>query len=228
VVATARLADENLDFLSLLSEANRRRVLEGSTRTVYPAGTVAFHPGDPPRAVLIERGLVRVYRSIPDGRQATVAFLRTNELLGGVGIVSEMPAASAQFVVKTTVTDLDLKTIRGVAASEIQVVAAVAAQLAVLVRNAQRLIALRTLGNIRERLAYDLLERACQCQLASGRLDATVTQADLAASIGSSREVVSRALKGLRTSRIVKTDPGVIHVVDPVRLADTVRAFTAT
>jgi CRP-like cAMP-binding protein len=61
-----------------------------------------------------------------------------------------------------------------------------------------------------------------------GRLDAEVTQVDLADSIGSSREVVSRALKGFRASRIIKTDPGVIHVVDPVRLAYTVRAFTVT
>jgi CRP/FNR family cyclic AMP-dependent transcriptional regulator len=226
-MSKSRLPDDSVDFLALLSEENRRRVLERSTRNVYPAGTLVYRAGDPPRALLIERGLVRVFRSIPDGRQATVAFLHSDGLLGGVGIVSELPMASAQFVVKSIVTDLDLKTIRSLAASEIQVVTAVAAQLAVLVRNAQRLVALRTLGNIRERLAYDLLERACQCQLEMGRLDAKVTQTDLAASIGTSREVVSRSVKGLRTAGILRTAPGVIHVVDPVRLAETVRAFVA-
>lgn len=94
-----------------------------------------------------------------------------------------------------------------------------------MVRNAHRLIALRSLGDIRQRLAYDLLERACQSQLAVGRLDARVTQADLAASIGSSREVVSRAMKGLRAAGIIKTAPGDVRVVDPVRLDDAVRAF---
>ncbi len=102
---------------------------------------------------------------------------------------------------------------------------AVATQLAALVRNAHRLVALRSLGNITQRLAYDLLERACQSQLEMGRLDAMVTQEGLAASIGSSREVVSRAMKGLRAAGIIKTTPGMVRVVDPVRLSDTVRAF---
>jgi CRP-like cAMP-binding protein len=140
-------------------------------------------------------------------------------------IVSDPPSVCAQIVTDSMITDLDVKTLHHVATTQIQVMTAVAKQLAALVRNAYRLVALRSLGNIRQRLAYDLLERACQSQLAIGRLEATVTQADLAASIGSSREVVSRAMKGLRASGIIKTAPGVVRVVDPARLADTVRAF---
>ncbi len=209
----ARAADENVDFMSFMSEANRRRVLAKSTRR------------DTPRVILVEQGLVRIFRTVPDGRQATVAFLRTHEVVGTSMVVSEPPWVCAQTVTKTTVTDLDVETVRSVATKEIQVMTAVAIQLATLVRNAHRLVALRSLGNIRQRLAYDLLERACQSQLAMGRLDAMVTQADLAASIGSSREVVSRAMKGLRAAGMIKTAPGVVRVVDPVRLADTVRAF---
>jgi CRP-like cAMP-binding protein len=225
VAVSARAADENVDFMSFMSEANRRRVLAKSTRIVYPAGTLLFGEGDPPRVILVEHGLVRIFRTVPDGRQATVAFLRTHEVVGTSMVVSEPPSMCAQTVIKTTVTDLDLETVRSVATREIQVMTAVATQLATLVRNAHRLVALRSLGNIRQRLAYDLLERACQSQLAMGRLEAMVTQADLAASIGSSREVVSRAMKGLRAAGIIKTAPGVVRVADPVRLADTVRAF---
>jgi CRP/FNR family transcriptional regulator len=225
VPAKARLADENVDFLSLMSAANRRQVLEKSTRVVYPAGTLLFREGDPARVILIERGLVRVFRTVSDGRQATVAFLCTREILGASMIVSDPPSACAQIVTNSTITDLDVKTLHHVATTQIQVMTAVATQLAALMRNAYRLVALRSLGNIRQRLAYDLLERACQSQLAMGRLEAMVTQTDLAASIGSSREVVSRAMKGLRASGIIKTAPGVVRVVDPARLADTVRAF---
>ncbi len=225
MLSRARLADENVDFLSLMSEANRRRVLEKSTRIVYPAGTVLFREDDPPRVILIERGLVRVFRTVPDGRQATVAFLCTREILGASMIVSDPPSVCAQIVTNSTITDLDVKRLHHIATTQIQVMTAVATQLAALTRNAYRLVALRSLGNIRQRLAYDLLERACQSQLAMGRLEAMVTQVDLAASIGSSREVVSRAMTGLRAAGIIKTAPGVVRVVDPVRLADTVRAF---
>lgn len=33
------------DFLSLMSPVNRRRLLEGSTRAVYPAGSIATRRG---------------------------------------------------------------------------------------------------------------------------------------------------------------------------------------
>lgn len=98
-------------------------------------------------------------------------------------------------------------------------------RLAAYVRSAARLIAVRSLGNIRERLAYDLLERACRSQLAVGRLDVKATQSDLADSIGSAREVISRALGTLRAEGIVETAPGTIRVILPMRLADIVRAF---
>ena len=221
----ARAADENVDFMSFMNDANRRRVLEKSTEVAYPPGTLLFREGDPPRVFLIERGLVRIFRTVPDGRQATVAFLCTHELVGASMVVREPPAICAQTVTKCAFTDLDVETMRNIASTEIQVMTAVAAQLAVLLRNAHRLVALRSLGNIPQRLAYDLLERACQSQLAMGRLEAVVTQEELAASIGSSREVVSRALKGLRAAGIIKTEPGVVRVVEPVRLSDTVRAF---
>jgi CRP-like cAMP-binding protein len=81
------------------------------------------------------------------------------------------------------------------------------------------------LGNIRERLAYDLLDRACRSQLGVGRLEVPATHADLADSIGSSREVVSRALRDLRAARIVETAPGMVRVIDPLHLAAIVRAF---
>jgi CRP-like cAMP-binding protein len=80
-------------------------------------------------------------------------------------------------------------------------------------------------GDIRQRLAYDLLDRACRSQLEVGRLEARATQADLADSIGSAREVVGRTLGRLREERIIETTPGVVRVLDPLRLADIVRAF---
>src|SRR5260370_30713640 len=75
------LAREDVDFLSLLSEVNRRRLLEGSTRAVFPAGSIAFHPEGPPASFLLERGLARAYSSVPDARQATVTFFHARELI---------------------------------------------------------------------------------------------------------------------------------------------------
>jgi CRP-like cAMP-binding protein len=217
--------EDAIDFLSLLSDVNRRRVLEGSTKEAYPAGSIAFHPEGPERPFVLERGLARVYTSVPDGRQATVVFVHSNELAGGTAIVSHPPRVYIQVVVKSTLTVLDLERVRKLVTSENEVCYAVATHLAARVRSAFRLISVRSLGNIRERVAYDLLERACQSQLAMGRLEVEATHADLAFSIGSSREVVSRALRDLRAGGIVETAPGRVRVLDPVRLAAIVRGF---
>jgi CRP/FNR family transcriptional regulator len=217
--------DEAIDFLSLLSDTNRRRVLEGSTSEAHPAGSIAFHPEGPERPFVLELGLARVFAAVPDGRQATVAFVHKSELAGGVAIVNHAPRVQIQVVVESKLTILDLNRVRSLAASESEVCAAVAAHLAARVRSAFRLISVRSLGSIRERVAYDLLERACQSQLEMGRLDCKVTHADLALSIGSSREVVSRALRDLRAARIVETAPGLVRIIEPVRLAGIVRGF---
>jgi CRP/FNR family transcriptional regulator, cyclic AMP receptor protein len=214
-----------VDFLSLLSGVNRRRLLEGSTRTVYPAGTIVVRPEGPPIGFLLERGLARAYWNLPDGRQATINFVHPNELFGGAAMLGNSPWTFMQVITESTLTSLDMNLARGLAETEIEVAAAINAHLAMRVRQAYRLIAIRSLGNIRERVAYDLLDRASRLLLDRGRLEVLATQADLADSIGSSREVMSRALRDLRVEGIVETAPGVVRVLNPERLAGIVRTF---
>jgi CRP/FNR family transcriptional regulator len=217
--------EDDVDFLSLLSEVNRRRVLEGSTQEVYPAGAIAYHPEGPPRSFVLERGLARVYASVPDGREATVTFIHEHELGGGTAIASRPPRVLIQAVIPSTLTILDLGRVRGLAASENQVGAAVATHLAARLRATFRLVAVRSLGTIRERVAYDLLDRACRSQLAMGRLECRATHDDLADSIGSSREVVSRTIRDLRAAGILETAPGLVRVIQPLGLSAIVRGF---
>ena len=219
------LTSKSIDFMSLLSPVNRQRLLEGSTQATYPAGTVVLHPNDPPTVYLMVRGLARSFWSLPDGRQATVAFLRSAELIGAPMAAGQASWMFAQVVTESTLTILDRETVSHLAATDLEVSSAIATHLAKRVRDAYRLVALSTLGTIRERLAYDLLERACQAQLGGGRLEARSTHADLADSIGSSREVMSRALRDLREEGIVETAPGLIRILNPTALAAIARAF---
>jgi CRP/FNR family transcriptional regulator len=120
---------------------------------------------------------------------------------------------------------LDLDKVRSLARTENQVCAAVATHLAARLRATFRLVAVRSLGTIRERVAYDLLDRACKSQLERGRLECRATHADLADSIGSSREVVSRTVRDLRVAGIIETAPGMVRVIEPVRMSAIIRGF---
>ena len=230
-VATPAFAGEDVDVLALLSAANRRRLLENAHEETYPAGAVAFGAGGSSRAFLLKQGLARTYWAVSDGREATTAFIYPGNLVGarslvpGTSIMQGPALVFVQVVTDSTLTMLDVPTVRAVVAQEIEVVTAIATYLAARLRSDLRMIAVRSLGDVPERLAFDLLERACRAQLADGALTARATHADLAASIGSSREVVSRALKGLRAHKIVETAPGKVRVLDPVRLAEMVHTF---
>src|SRR4029077_6513356 len=106
--------------------------------------------------------------SVPHGRQATIAFFHANELIGATAIVSWPPRITIQVVVKSTLTSLDLHKARALASTENQVATAIAVHLSACARKAARVIAVRSLGDIKQRLAYDLLDRACQAQLVVG------------------------------------------------------------
>ena len=51
-----------------------------------------------------------------------------------------------------------------------------------------------------------------------------VSQQELADAIGSVREVVSRALRGLRAAGIVATSKDRVEILDPIRLHEESRA----
>jgi CRP-like cAMP-binding protein len=216
--------ESGLDFLSLLSASNRSRILARSTRAVYPAGAIVVTPDSPPASFVLERGLARYYWSVPDGRQATVAFLLPGQLV--CSNVAGHPSSNyMQVITESTLTTLHPQVLRDLAATDIEVAGAIAAHLSMRVRNAHRLVAIRSLGSIRERVACDLLDRAAQSQVIVGRLEVRATQADIADSIGSSREVVSRALTVLRVQGIVETAPGVVRILAPSFLASIIGAF---
>ncbi len=215
----------SIDFLSLLSEDNRSRLLAGAKHGTFSPGSIVIRPDGPPAAYLLETGLARTYWNVPDGRQATMAFTHPTELVGVNAITGAPPWLFLQVITETSFAILDIDVVRKLAATDVEVSKAVAAHLSRRLREAYRLIAVRTLGNIKERVAYDLLDRAAQSQLVVGRLEVRATQADLADSVGSSREVMSRALRELRVDGIVETAPSVIRVLDPTRLAATVRSF---
>ncbi len=164
-----------VDLLSLLSSAKQRLVLEGSTRADYRAGAMAFRPGPPARAFLLDKGLARVFMSARDGREATVTFVHPGNLVGarnlirGIRVEQDPPLTGVQAVTDSTFTLLEIERLRRVAATDIDVMTAIATHLAQRVHYDLLVVAVRTLGTVSERLAFDLLDRASRAlKLAAG------------------------------------------------------------
>jgi len=127
--------------------------------------------------------------------------------------------------VRTSAIEVDHRVFRDLINRDLSTANVVARYLAARLRRTMELVGLRTIGSIRQRLAYDLLDRACREQLASGRLIVEASQTELADSIGTSREVAARALAVLRSEGLITTRRGSVRIESPTRLANIVRNF---
>jgi len=104
------------------------------------------------------------------------------------------------------------------AGSDLEVSRALITYYANVLAHAVRIIAVRSLGNITERLAFDILDRACANQLVSGKLVVRASQQQLADSIGSVREVVANVLQALKREGLVEIRRGGLVIVEPEKL----------
>lgn len=206
-------------FLELLDEGLRSRVVEGARRINQPAGLVREYPSGAITADVIESGLVRAYQISEDGRQATIAYLHARQYLGTLPALAPRPVVYVQHVTNASLLRLDPDNLQNLFETDIGFARALAIHTANVLSRVVHVVTVRTLGTTRERIAFDLLERASDEQLRSGTFEFALTQEELADSIGSVREVVSGHLGYLRREGIVSTSRGRIRVNDPERLA---------
>ncbi len=210
-------------FLELLGDHQRELILRGSSRLTYPAGAVAHRAPERRVAAVVEEGLVRIFVMSPDGRQASIAYLHPGDSYGTPEMLGPPPVVDLQCVTETTVLLLDAANLDRLAQTDYGIARATMRTLGKEFAHLVRIITVRSLGSMTERLAFDLLERACDAQLREGALVFMVTHEQLADSIGSTREVVTRIIGQLRRAGILATSPGRLVVRDPARLSLIVR-----
>src|SRR5579872_4560448 len=152
---------EHTSFVGQLGPSKYELVLQGSTRVSYPAGSVGFHPDEPARTGILESGMARAYVTSAEGRQASIAYGHRGDLLFSAGITGEPFDGSAQFVVDSTVIHLDMPHVRRLVASDVEICRAVAGDMAMWLHHCATVIAIHAFGSVAQRLAFDLLDRAC-------------------------------------------------------------------
>jgi|SRR5579871_5670434 len=210
-------------LLDLLGPAERDLLLEGSTRTVYAAGETRPFAPTPRLALIVESGLVRLYVESPAARQTTIDYLAPGDTYAILDALGPPEPMHLQAILTSTLIMLDAPDVDRLTTSNLGVATAAVRVLGDVASHRAHTIALRSLGSMTERLAYDLLERAADEQLRSGRLIFNVTHQELADAIGSTREVVTRIVGRLRREGVLKSVPGGIEVTDAARLASLVR-----
>jgi CRP-like cAMP-binding protein len=169
-----------------------------------------------PRLFLIVTGVVRAYRSAPDGREFTVRYGYRGDVLGLTGLYSGELAADLQAATDATVCVFAPEPVRDFSERDPAFATAIAADLARAVTIAVNEATLHVFGSLREKVEHHLLDLACG-QRRPGHA-VVVTHQQLADATGAARESVSRVLRELRSEGLIETSRRGVTLLDPVRL----------
>jgi CRP/FNR family transcriptional regulator len=205
-------------FLAELPADLIGRLRAEGERADYPAGTTVYRAGDDPRAAVVVLGLIRVFLSSSEGRQVTVRYARPGDVLGIAVLVGGPAGTSVQAVEPSSVFRISARTLTEAARRDPRVSWAIAKELNRRLYGVLEQTAVNAFGSVRQRVAAHLLDLASDSQRPRGRLQAHVSQQELADAAGSVREVVARSLRDLRVAGIVATTADSVVILDPARL----------
>jgi CRP/FNR family transcriptional regulator, cyclic AMP receptor protein len=185
-----------------------------------PVGVTVYKEADAERFGVLVRGLLRVYMLTSDGRQVTVRYVRRGDLLGAPALVAGPAPVFVQALTDSAVYFMDVARVKRLAREDAAVAWVFAEESVRRLYDVLEELAGNTFATVRQRVVRHLLDLAASRPLTTdGRLAAPVSQQDLANSVGSVREVVARVLHELRAASLVRTSPGRVEILDPLKLS---------
>jgi CRP/FNR family transcriptional regulator, cyclic AMP receptor protein len=207
-----------LTFLERLDPVHQVRLFELGRVRRYPPQSILFFEGDDAHDVVVVRsGELKVARTV-EGREVLLDVLGGGDVLGELSAIDGYPrSATATALTTVDVIAIPAATFRRFLAEHPSVALILMRCVTGRLRDASRRQveygALDGLGRVCRRLV-EMMERYGEPVGASVLISAPLTQGDIAAWAGLSREAVVKALRGLRRLGWVTTTPRSITVVN--------------
>lgn len=199
-------------FLDKISSRSRRLVESEGILRVFKRGDPVIRPGDKVGGMLLVlSGCVRVFMASPGGEEATLYTVQRGEscLLSTSALFAEMcfPASVEVETPEVKIFCIPAAAYRTLYRDEPGVRDFTVNELSGRVFDLLAALEERSLRSIEDRVKGYLMRRV------DGQGEVTVTHDQIALSLGTAREVVSRKLGGLRKSGWIKTHRGRIQVL---------------
>jgi CRP/FNR family transcriptional regulator len=201
------LTEAELDFLARRAVSRR-----------YGSGELIFSEGEPcPGLYVIESGFVKIFKSSPSGREQVLA-------IDGPGqSIAELPVfdggaypASAQAVQDVTLLFVSKQDFQSLCVEHPKVALKVLRVVGRRLRGLVSIIEELSFTTVRSRLASLLLRLARSGKKTPAGIDVTLpaTNQELAAQIGTVRELVSRNLSRLQSAGIIHIDGRTVTITN--------------
>ena len=205
-------------FLAGLPDSTRAMLLAGALVLEVALGQIIFQDPARPRVGIVLDGISRSYLLTSEGKQLTVRYARPGSPIGALSaLVGDPSPLVDQAVTDCSVLELDHDRLTELIHSDADVSAAVLGAVSHTLRDTYSTLASVAFGSMRERIARHLLGLGAEAP-EGGPMVATVTQQQLATSLGTAREVVARTLRDLKAEGLIETRPGKVVILDPAAL----------
>ena len=195
----------------------------------FRRGEVLFHEGDPGDALfVVASGAVKVFLPSEDGEEAILATLRRGDFLGELALLDGAPRSASAVALEATETlalprEQFLALVAAEPAIRDALLALLAGELRRLTTHVAELHFLDLTGRLAARLARLAEEHGERLPDGTVRLDAPLTQTDLAAMIGATRQSVNKILGEFEADGLLRMERDVIVVPNLDRLARAAR-----
>ena len=218
-----------IPFFAALDPAALERLALGMRSRRFRRGEVIFHIGDPGDALfVIVSGEVKISLPSETGDEAILATLKPGDVFGELALLDGAPrSASAAALSPTETVILPRDRFREVIATEAGVrdalLASIAGELRRLTTHVEELHFLDITGRLAARLVRLAQDGGTPAADGSVRLRTNLTQADLAAMVGCTRQSVNKLLGQFTDDGLVRLERDGIVVTDLDGLSATAR-----
>jgi CRP-like cAMP-binding protein len=186
----------------------------------FRRGEVIFHQGDPGDALhIVLRGRVKISSPSDTGVEAILTTLRPGEWFGALALLDGAPRSASATAVDATETlvlprDRFRQLVDDVPAIRERVLAALAHELRRLTAHVEELHFLDIAGRLAARLTRLAEEQGSAGAEGEVRLDGPITQGELAAMVGSTRQSVNKLLGYLVADGLIRIERDAIVILD--------------
>ena len=205
-----------------LSEDSLKQLADHMTLRKYERGEALFWEGDPCSGLhIVEKGSIKLFRVSPQGRQYIVRVMQEGDTC------NEVPAfdggtnpVNVEALEETTAWVVEADAVRDLMCKDPFFMELIVENLTKMMRHLVHLVSELAFYQVTHRLAR-LISQLPDDEL-NGETNVRVTQDQLAARLGTVREVVARSLKELERSGAIRVENRRIHIND----ADVLQQWT--
>jgi CRP-like cAMP-binding protein len=216
---------QGIDWLNELTPEERERLRAGSLRRQYEPGDIVFAPAPNPNSVyLLESGLVRIYRLSESGLETTLGFVRPGEVFGELTVFGDYPRESfATATERSSVWKISRQTFQPLVESRPGIGFSISKQVGQRLKRIESRVESLVFRDVHTRVMLILLELAESFGVAREdggvELDLSLTQAELATLVGSTRQSVNASLSELAEQGLVRREGRRLILLKPDELS---------